>query len=81
MTLPVGDGGVPADCDLPGDLADCFRAVQMLNDGGYLLAYHDRSDGEIKQRVSHLGFSLLHLKRQAHDSRHHDSLASRRLLA
>ncbi|MEQ8496463.1 MAG: phosphoribosylformylglycinamidine synthase, partial [Gammaproteobacteria bacterium] len=38
-------GGTPADLDDPTLLADCFRAVQMLNESGLLLALHDRSDG------------------------------------
>ena len=38
-------GGIAPDCDAAADLADFFRAVQLLNDSGYLLAYHDRSDG------------------------------------
>jgi len=38
-------GGSPPDLDHPALLADCFRALQMLNESGLLLALHDRSDG------------------------------------
>ncbi|MEQ8660850.1 MAG: phosphoribosylformylglycinamidine synthase, partial [Gammaproteobacteria bacterium] len=38
-------GGTPPDLDDPALLADCFRAVQMLNESGLVLALHDRSDG------------------------------------
>lgn len=38
-------GGEPADFDHPEALREFFRAIQLLNEQGYLLAYHDRSDG------------------------------------
>ncbi|NNM00412.1 MAG: phosphoribosylformylglycinamidine synthase, partial [Gammaproteobacteria bacterium] len=38
-------GSEAPDIDDPAALAAFFSAVQLLNDGGYLLAYHDRSDG------------------------------------
>ncbi len=50
-------GGQPADCDAPADLADCFRAIQLLNDGGYLLAYHDRSDGGLFVTLAEMAFA------------------------
>ncbi|MGR8921897.1 MAG: phosphoribosylformylglycinamidine synthase, partial [Gammaproteobacteria bacterium] len=34
-------GGAPPDLDEPALLADFFRAIQLLNEAGYLLAYHD----------------------------------------
>ena len=33
------------DLDEPALLAACFNGVQLLNETGYILAYHDRSDG------------------------------------
>jgi len=50
-------GGHPPDCDEPSDLADFFRAVQILNDGGYLLAYHDRSDGGMLATLAEMAFA------------------------
>ncbi len=38
-------GREPPDLDHPEDLRSFFRAVQLLNGMGLLLAYHDRSDG------------------------------------
>ncbi|MGH8659542.1 MAG: phosphoribosylformylglycinamidine synthase [Gammaproteobacteria bacterium] len=38
-------GGVPPDLDQPEDLKTFFRCIQLLNEMGLLLAYHDRSDG------------------------------------
>ena len=38
-------GETPADLDDPARLAGFFAAIQTLNAGGRLLAYHDRSDG------------------------------------
>ncbi|MGH6635549.1 MAG: phosphoribosylformylglycinamidine synthase [Gammaproteobacteria bacterium] len=38
-------GGVPPDLDQPEDLKSLFRCIQLLNEMGLLLAYHDRSDG------------------------------------
>ncbi|MEM7543487.1 MAG: phosphoribosylformylglycinamidine synthase subunit PurQ, partial [Pseudomonadota bacterium] len=42
LNTPLGEG---PDCDDPSLLKTFFTVVQMLNDAGYLLAYHDRSDG------------------------------------
>ena len=50
-------GGVPPDCEEARDLADFFRAVQALNDGGYLLAYHDRSDGGLAVTLAEMAFA------------------------
>ncbi len=38
-------GNEPPDLDHPEDLESCFRVVQLLNEMGLILAYHDRSDG------------------------------------
>ncbi len=38
-------GGACPDIEKPETLADFFQTIQLLNDAGYLLAYHDRSDG------------------------------------
>ena len=38
-------GDEPPDLDHPEDLESFFRVVQLLNEMGFLLAYHDRSDG------------------------------------
>ncbi|MBX9607283.1 MAG: phosphoribosylformylglycinamidine synthase [Gammaproteobacteria bacterium] len=50
-------GDVPPDCDDARDLADLFRAVQCLNDAGYLLAYHDVSDGGLAVTVAEMAFA------------------------
>src|SRR5271167_4376727 len=38
-------GGPPADLDSPSRLISLFAALRELKDRGWLLAYHDRSDG------------------------------------
>ncbi|MCG8325987.1 MAG: phosphoribosylformylglycinamidine synthase, partial [Thiotrichales bacterium] len=38
-------GGECPDIDQPGALREFFNTVQLLNDSGHILAYHDRSDG------------------------------------
>ena len=50
-------GDTPADCDSAQDLADLFRAIQALNDGGHVLAYHDRSDGGLMVTVVEMAFA------------------------
>ncbi len=50
-------GGKPPDCDEPALLADFFRAVQMLNESGHLLAYHDRSDGGLLVTLTEMAFA------------------------
>ena len=50
-------GGSTPDCDAAGDLADFFRAMQLLNDCGYLLAYHDRSDGGLAITLAEMAFA------------------------
>ncbi|MGH8583000.1 MAG: phosphoribosylformylglycinamidine synthase [Gammaproteobacteria bacterium] len=39
----IGNDG--PDLERHADLKDLFRAIQVLNEAGILLAYHDRSDG------------------------------------
>ncbi|MEE2984142.1 MAG: phosphoribosylformylglycinamidine synthase [Pseudomonadota bacterium] len=53
-------GGDPPDCEEARDLADLFRAVQALNDGGHLLAYHDRSDGGLAVTLAEMAFAARH---------------------
>ncbi|MGE0486110.1 MAG: phosphoribosylformylglycinamidine synthase [Gammaproteobacteria bacterium] len=50
-------GGASADCDDPALLAGFFRAVQALNEAGYLLAYHDRSDGGLAVTLAEMAFA------------------------
>lgn len=50
-------GGPPADCDDPTLLVEFFRAVQLLNETGYLLAYHDRSDGGLLVTLAEMAFA------------------------
>ncbi|MEX2479606.1 MAG: phosphoribosylformylglycinamidine synthase [Gammaproteobacteria bacterium] len=50
-------GGTPADCDDPALLADFFRTIQILNETGYLLAYHDRSDGGLFVTLAEMAFA------------------------
>jgi len=38
-------GAIPPDLDSPQDLQAFFAVIQLLNQEGRLLAYHDRSDG------------------------------------
>ena len=38
-------GCVPADIESAEIIKQFFEAIQLLNDAGYLLAYHDKSDG------------------------------------
>ncbi len=38
-------GSATPDLDQPEDLKNFFRSIQLLNEMGLLLAYHDRSDG------------------------------------
>ncbi|GLU35631.1 phosphoribosylformylglycinamidine synthase [Trinickia caryophylli] len=55
VTQQVGDA-VP-DVDDPEDLKRFFTAVQSLNAGGLLLAYHDRSDGGLWATVCEMAFA------------------------
>jgi phosphoribosylformylglycinamidine synthase len=51
------NGGPVADLDAAGDLVELFRSVQLLNDSGHLLAYHDRSDGGLFATLCEMAFS------------------------
>ena len=50
-------GGPPPDLDHPADLAGLFRSVQLLHEAGYLLAYHDRSDGGLFVTLCEMAFA------------------------
>jgi phosphoribosylformylglycinamidine synthase len=50
-------GDVPPDLDEPGRLAGFFAAIQELNAGGALLAYHDRSDGGLLVTLVEMAFA------------------------
>ncbi len=45
------------DLDRPEDLKGFFAAVQRLNAGGLLLAYHDRSDGGLWATLCEMAFA------------------------
>jgi phosphoribosylformylglycinamidine synthase len=45
------------DVDTPEDLAEFFATVQILNDSGYVLAYHDRSDGGLVVTLLEMAFA------------------------
>ena len=45
------------DLDDPGLLAACFNGVQLLNETGYILAYHDRSDGGVFITLCEMAFA------------------------
>nr|VFJ96514.1 MAG: phosphoribosylformylglycinamidine synthase [Candidatus Kentron sp. H]VFJ97096.1 MAG: phosphoribosylformylglycinamidine synthase [Candidatus Kentron sp. H]VFK02717.1 MAG: phosphoribosylformylglycinamidine synthase [Candidatus Kentron sp. H] len=49
--------GEPADLDRPEDLKAFFDAIGHLNRAGYLLAYHDRSDGGLLATVCEMAFA------------------------
>jgi phosphoribosylformylglycinamidine synthase len=50
-------GGEPADLDDPALLRDFFAAVRELKDRGFLLAYHDRSDGGLLVTLLEMAFA------------------------
>ena len=50
-------GDVPPDLDGAGDLCAFFQAIQLLNDTGYVLAYHDRSDGGLFTTLCEMAFA------------------------
>ncbi|MSQ67116.1 MAG: phosphoribosylformylglycinamidine synthase [Gammaproteobacteria bacterium] len=53
-----GELGVePPDLDAPARLRDAFTALQLLNESGYLLACHDRSDGGLFTTVCEMAFA------------------------
>ena len=45
------------DLDDPALLAACFTGVQLLNETGYILAYHDRSDGGVFTTLCEMAFA------------------------
>jgi phosphoribosylformylglycinamidine synthase len=51
----VGDAA--PDCDDPAKLQGFFTAVQKLNAGGRILAYHDRSDGGVFAAICEMAFA------------------------
>ncbi|MGH8119897.1 MAG: phosphoribosylformylglycinamidine synthase, partial [Gammaproteobacteria bacterium] len=50
-------GGEAPDLERPEDLIVFFRAIQILNETGVLLAYHDRSDGGLFVTLCELAFA------------------------
>ena len=45
------------DLDDPALLTACFNGVQLLNETGYILAYHDRSDGGVFATLCEMAFA------------------------
>jgi len=50
-------GGEAPDLEWAGDLIELFRGIQILNDAGLLLAYHDRSDGGLFVTLCEMAFA------------------------
>ncbi|MDR0902053.1 MAG: phosphoribosylformylglycinamidine synthase, partial [Opitutaceae bacterium] len=50
-------GDATPDVDNPADLKNFWRAIQTLNAGGKLLAYHDRSDGGLFATAAEMAFA------------------------
>jgi len=50
-------GAEVPDVDSPERLADFFAAIQLLNERGLLLAYHDRSDGGLFACLVEMAFA------------------------
>lgn len=50
-------GGDAADVENAEDLKDFFRSIQILNEMGMLLAYHDRSDGGLFVTLCEMSFA------------------------
>jgi len=50
-------GGDTPDLDDAGQLRALFQAVQLLNEAGMILAYHDRSDGGLLAAVCEMCFA------------------------
>ncbi len=46
-----------ADLDNPALLSGFFQAIQLLNETGHILAYHDRSDGGLFVTVCEMAFA------------------------
>jgi phosphoribosylformylglycinamidine synthase len=76
-------GDAAPDLDDPRLLKEFFSAVQDLNRGGFLLAYHDRSDGGLFAAVCEMAFAgragvTLNLDLLAYDETAHDVDGSER---
>lgn len=50
-------GGDTPDIDNAGDLKTFFRSIQIMNETGLLLAYHDRSDGGLFVTLCEMAFA------------------------
>ncbi|TDJ61013.1 MAG: phosphoribosylformylglycinamidine synthase [Proteobacteria bacterium] len=50
-------GTVPPDLDSAEMVRELFNAIQILNETGYLLAYHDRSDGGLITTLCEMAFA------------------------
>jgi phosphoribosylformylglycinamidine synthase len=50
-------GAEAPDVDEPQDLRHFFTTVQVLNEAGLLLAYHDRSDGGLLTTIAEMAFA------------------------
>jgi phosphoribosylformylglycinamidine synthase len=50
-------GNEPPDIDDPAKLKAFFSAIQKLNQGGRILAYHDRSDGGLLATLCEMAFA------------------------
>jgi phosphoribosylformylglycinamidine synthase len=50
-------GSETPDLDQPDDLKIFFRAIQILNETGTILAYHDRSDGGLFATLCEMAFA------------------------
>ncbi len=50
-------GEAPPDVDEPADLKAFWNAIQLLNQAGRILAYHDRSDGGLAVTLLEMAFA------------------------
>jgi phosphoribosylformylglycinamidine synthase len=50
-------GTTVPDFDSAGTMRDFFAAIQLLNEDGYILAYHDRSDGGLATCLCEMAFA------------------------
>ena len=50
-------GTEPADFENPAMMREFFLVIQILNEAGYLLAYHDRSDGGLIVTLCEMAFA------------------------
>lgn len=49
--------GDTADLEHAGNLVSFFKAIQLLNEMGYILGYHDRSDGGVFVTLCEMAFA------------------------